>query len=80
MDAETVIERFGTAKALAKAVAAKSGVALSQSAVYEWKRNGIPERWRKILAAVAEDQGVSLPRGFAGAKLAGTKKRQQGTA
>lgn len=62
-DAE-VIERFGAAKGLAAAFALTTGIELSRSAIYEWKRNGIPHRYRKFLARIAQDQGVELPKGF----------------
>lgn len=51
-----LIERFGTAADLAEAVAARTGVRVSRSAVYEWKRNGIPDRWRGVVSELARQQ------------------------
>ena len=72
-----LIERFGTAEALAAAVGEKSGVSVSRSAVYEWKRKGIPARWRRIVASLADEQGVPLPRGFEPKPKAQSKQRAQ---
>lgn len=49
-----LIERFGTAGELASAVFAKTGVKVTRSAVYEWKRNGIPKRWRSTVVELAK--------------------------
>jgi hypothetical protein len=50
-----LIEKFGTAENLAVAVSQKTGVKVSRSAIYEWKRNGIPARWRRVVAELARD-------------------------
>lgn len=57
-----LIEGFGTAEKLAAAVTEKTGVKVSRSAVYEWKRNGIPSKWRSIVADLARRQQESQER------------------
>lgn len=56
-----LIERFGTADELAEAVFAKTGVKVTRSAVYEWKRNGIPKRWRQTVSALAKSLPANGP-------------------
>ena len=65
------INRLGTAKDVAATFYDVSRVSLSPSAIYEWKRNGIPARYRQFLIAVAAERGVAVPKGFA------PKKRQE---
>ncbi len=35
-----------------------------REAVYKWKRNGIPWRWRGAVERVARQRGVPIPAGF----------------
>lgn len=49
-----LIERFGTADEVVEALLAKTGLRVSRSAVYEWKRNGIPKRWRATVVDLAK--------------------------
>jgi hypothetical protein len=60
-----LIESFGTAGDLALAVGRKSGVPVSRSAVYEWKRKGIPARWRGIVSALAAEAKPKKRKGAA---------------
>ena len=35
-----------------------------REAVYKWKQNGIPWRWRPTIERLARDRGLTLPAGF----------------
>lgn len=64
MDDKSVIEGFESAETLAAAIRAR-GIEITRSAVYEWKRNGIAQRWRRLVAEIAAENGIPVPVGFA---------------
>jgi len=71
------IDAFGSAKALAAAVSERT-IPITQSAVYQWKRRRIAPKLRAVLAEIADEKGVPLPRGFEPAAKAQPKQRAQG--
>jgi hypothetical protein len=73
-----IIEAFGEASSLVDAFRAR-GVPITRSAVYQWKKRGIAPRWRQLVAEIAHEQGVSLPRGFEPKPKAHPKQRAQST-
>lgn len=58
------IDAFGSAKALAEAVSERA-LPITQSAVYQWKRRGVAPKLRIVLAGIAHEKGIPVPRGFA---------------
>lgn len=51
-----LMKHLGTAEELAAAVHAKTGVKVSRSAVYEWRRKGVPARWRTVVDELARQK------------------------
>jgi len=58
------IEVFGSARELANAVSERA-IPITQSAVYQWKRRGVAPKLRPVLARIAQERGIPVPRGFA---------------
>lgn len=56
MNAERAIKRLGGGTKLAGAILATTGVAVDRNAIYEWKKNGIPRRWRPVVAKLLKER------------------------
>lgn len=60
-----LIDALGGAKRVATLVSRRAGVeTFTPQAVSQWKRRGIPWRYRLMLAEEARERGIGLPRGF----------------
>ena len=59
-----LIDDLGGGTKLAAALTGLVGEPVDREAVYKWKENGIPWRWRQPVAVLAERAGVRLPEKF----------------
>jgi hypothetical protein len=60
-----LIDDLGGGTLLAEAVFGSVGPGgKHREAVYKWKRNGIPWRWRLRVQELAQERGIPLPPGF----------------
>lgn len=59
-----LVESLGDGTKVAEAIKAMSPEPPDRQAVYKWKRNGVPWKWRPFIAALAAERGVDLPEGF----------------
>lgn len=61
----TLVDQLGGGTVVAKAVWGEEGdTDKRREAVYKWKQNGIPWRWRGIIARLAEANNIALPSDF----------------
>lgn len=68
-----LIDDLGGGTAVAKALGELVGQPIDREAVYKWKENGIPWRWRNGLAALARGRGIAIPSDFLGTDISETK-------
>ena len=59
-----LIDELGGGTAVAVALWGDGCDGKRREAVYKWKRNGIPWRWRSTVERLARERGVTLPAGF----------------
>lgn len=63
MSHRQLIENLGKGTEVAKWLHAR-GHDVDRESVYKWATNGVPWRWRPLVAAMAAEKGVRLPKGF----------------
>lgn len=61
-----LIEDLGGPTEVAEALHSRLGVTMHSQAVSNWKRRGIPWRYRGTLVVIANEKGVSAPSDFFG--------------
>lgn len=66
MSHRTFITELGNGTAVAAWVSKHAGKRVDREAVYKWASNGIPWRWRPLLARMAREKGVKAPPDIAG--------------
>ena len=64
MNHASLIVSLGDGTELSKEINARTGRPVDRDAVYKWKRNGVPWRWRQVVADIARERNVLLPQGF----------------
>ena len=65
-DQAKLIDDLGGPKAVADAINAKYGTNFTGQCVSNWKRRGIPYRWRGPLVVLAQSKDISAPADFFG--------------
>lgn len=63
----TLIDALGGPTALAKKCAVLSGEHMTSQCVSNWRKRGIPPRWRVAVANMAVMSGIAVPSGFGAA-------------
>ncbi len=63
MHAELIDALGGYAK-LAGDLTEQTGRTFDPRAVHKWKTNGVPYRWRPLVAKMARTRRIALPEGF----------------
>lgn len=61
-----IIEALGGHEVVAEKLAAVTADTPNSEAVRKWRRNGVPWRWRGVVAKIARKHRVAVPRGFSG--------------
>jgi hypothetical protein len=61
-----LIEGLGDGTVVAAQLSERSGKVVDREAVYKWKVNGVPWRWRPHITAMANKKGIQLPQDFRG--------------
>ena len=61
-----LIDDLGGGTAVAKELSDLAGRPVDREAVYKWKENGVPWRFRLMLAAMAQKKEIALPSDFLG--------------
>lgn len=59
-----LIDALGGYIDLATALTEQTGRKFDARAVHKWKSNGVPYRWRPLVAKLARSRRVALPEGF----------------
>ena len=59
-----LIDSLGGYIALAAALTKQTGRDFDARTVHKWKKNGVPYRWRPLVAGLARSKKVALPKGF----------------
>lgn len=67
MSHKDVIDGLGGHAKVADLVSRATGKEFKQDTVYRWQINGVPWRLRSLVAKMAKQRGVSLPKDFMGA-------------
>lgn len=65
-DHSQLIADLGGATAVAGAIKSRLGIRLTSQAVSNWKRRGIPFRYRGALVVLAQEKGAKTPADFFG--------------
>lgn len=60
-----LIRALGGPTVLAPALSRACHVDMTRSALYAWSKNGIPWRWRFVIARMADREGLSVPEDLA---------------
>lgn len=61
----TLVDRLGGPKAVAEAVAAKTGKSITPQAVSNWRtKHGVAWPYRALIAEMAKKKRVKLPKNF----------------
>lgn len=58
------IEALGNGTQIAAWLEAATGKRVGREAVYKWRANDIPLKWRPHLVRMATEKGVALPENF----------------
>lgn len=58
-----LIDKLGKGTEVANWLHAR-GHDVDRDAIYKWAVNGVPWRWRPLVARMATEKGVRLPKGF----------------
>ena len=56
MNARQAIKALGGGTKLSEAIRAQTGVEVDRNAIYEWKKNGIPKRWKPVVSRLLKSQ------------------------
>jgi hypothetical protein len=67
MGHKDIIEDLGGAAKVADLAGRFTGKEFKVDTVYRWQLNGVPWRWRAVVAKIAKQQGAPLPKDFMGA-------------
>lgn len=59
-----LIDQLGKGTVVADWVSKAGGETVDREAVYKWATNGIPWRWRPLVAKMAKQKGIPLPKDF----------------
>lgn len=59
-----LIDKLGGGTAVAVAIWGDACDSKRRDAVYKWKQNGVPWRWRPAIERLARERGLALPSGF----------------
>ncbi|MGP1257082.1 MAG: hypothetical protein ACTS10_21880 [Kiloniellales bacterium] len=59
-----LIRALGGGTKLARAIEDAAGGPIDREAVYKWQNNGVPHRYRVLVARIALGADVKLPPGF----------------
>lgn len=59
-----LVDALGGYIALAEALTKQTGRTFDARTVHKWKTNGVPYRWRPLVAQLARARKIALPKGF----------------
>lgn len=58
------IEDLGNGTQIAAWLESATGNRVEREAIYKWRANGVPLKWRPHLVRMAAEKGVALPENF----------------
>ncbi|RDD60470.1 hypothetical protein DRB17_17880 [Ferruginivarius sediminum] len=64
-----LIDRLGGGTRVAEALTKATGERCDREAVYKWKRNGVPWKWRVHVCHLAEAMGETVPDDFVDTRI-----------
>jgi hypothetical protein len=59
-----LVDALGGYVSLADTLTEQTGRQFDPRTVHKWKANGVPYRWRPLVAQLAKARSIALPKGF----------------